>query len=300
LSRLSSKQFNDYITEEIYPILTAPRTFGGFGFNDEKTLTYLRKFKNDVLLYIFQKRLLQNSTEKNISVKKIQDKLFSTEGIERIINAKKAPKTKDLRIIKEIQLYQHLTKRGAGASNQSYRFLKMANKRYNVPESDIITESWNELYKIDNQLALNIAMATMLQSGLNSTPISFTDKIPFELYKAMGDIFGEVEVNVLVDHLKRVNYLKKFNENNIKFYDGFSPSIITKYDKDFVNAERSNEPSTKPKDEEVFEVLELSVGTPNKVDIEAIANQFPDVGISFSEATLKVQREKAEKQVKEC
>lgn len=74
--------------------------------------------------------------------------------------------------------------------------VKLFNKRMTTYDSNILTNSFMELYEIAPTLADAIAVTGIMQSGIANSAISFTDKIPFEVYgKFLRPVIEELQLN---------------------------------------------------------------------------------------------------------
>lgn len=96
--------------------------------------------------------------------------------------------------------------------------IKMYSRRLTAFESNVISEGFRELINANDprvqELGRNLAYLTILQSGLNNSPITFTELIPFEFY---GDIVKAAITSALKEGVDMDNFAEKLaNKQNSK------------------------------------------------------------------------------------
>lgn len=65
--------------------------------------------------------------------------------------------------------------------------IKMFSKKVDAVDSNIITEGWKELFETNPKLAKKLVVFSILQSGLNNSPVSFTQFVPNEYYVPLAN-----------------------------------------------------------------------------------------------------------------
>lgn len=162
--------------------------------------------------------------------------------------------------------------------------VKMYSRRIGAFESNVFTEDFRELLNSNNpkisEFGRNLAYATILQSGLNNSPITFTELIPHDFY---GNIVKQAISNIgqldIEDFTKA--YYNKVNSNlgyrlqdfglteapKIKAADIKEDAVLPKQDDGLINYadDKINSP---------FEGVETIKDT--KLDVQT-ANSFIDL-----------------------
>lgn len=121
------------------------------------------------------------------------------------------------------------------AKKSEVDIIKLFNKRMTTYDSNILTNSFNELYELHPNLADAITVLGLLQSGVATSAISFTDKIPFELYgKFIKPIISEMEINegqvagLSYDYFEYLFYSNNLKNKHVRSYVKELDKILNK------------------------------------------------------------------------
>lgn len=96
------------------------------------------------------------------------------------------------------------------------------NKKMDVIESNRYTNEWRELFNKEEQFAVDLMMSTLIQYGIENSPFTFTNLIPFEVYGDMMNSIlqresqlSEQEKDGLYDDFYNQFFLNNYNDDNI-------------------------------------------------------------------------------------
>jgi hypothetical protein len=232
----------------------------------DKKIKLLSDMKNDLLLYLFHNKEVDYKGNK-VMVKDIADEIQNNNGVVALVKElQEREDTKDLKIVTELYKY-----------SKDNGLIKFHSRQLTLSEQNTVIESFKELMEIDKDAAMQIAIATMLQSGLNRTQLSFTDKVPVSLFQEMlGDV-------VMPDADELQNFMDKVYDETIK--DSGYKKI--NYKKRFGNYKKMEKENAK--------IPELEL-TSNANIAEGVEITKP----SFTEAMKDNAKNKVDEQLKTC
>ncbi len=140
------------------------------------------KIQNDFIGYLLQKY------GKTVNGESISSKVSLLSGDNSL--AKQLIELRKENLIENNPLFDELvgivSNKADGLDN-----VKLYSRRMSAFESNIMTEAFRSMLDSNNprivEFAQNLAYATILQSGLQNSPITFTELIPFDFYNNLAD-----------------------------------------------------------------------------------------------------------------
>lgn len=209
---------------------------------------FMNTVKNDIISF-----LLQNS-KPNPSVSTKLGNYINPLFIDKTTNLPTkialiqeiVPELKDNHFLREIVPVLSRTTRKSGVDTTDVNNLKMFTKRLVKEEQDLITDGWRELFdspRADVQdLASDLMVFALLQSGLNNSSVSFTEFIPQERY---FNIAASLINNVIGDKISIKDFKEKFYKNNYKSNDIVPKDKYGKFQEDNTLVSGMNRPFVK-------------------------------------------------------
>lgn len=170
--------------------------------------------KNDIINFVLQTQPISSIILKN-------EAKIIFQGMSRdLAKAKEHPLTKNNPLIKE--LYPLISPNASReiATSKDLDNIKMFSKKLEAVDQNLLTEGWKNLFEIDEKFAQNLMTFTILQSGLNNSPVSFTQYAPNEQYvKLTSRLLSNPDVDF-------TGFYDKFIRNNYQNND-----VVPKIDK---------------------------------------------------------------------
>lgn len=266
------------------------------GIDLDKTMILI---KNDLISH-----LLQNSKVYGSKLGSYIEAMFinKTSNISRLVaQLRSDPELKDNYLIRELVPILSYTKRDKAVNSDDVNNLKMFSKRLVTEEQNLITDAWRELFEfqtttqsknkseIIQNFASDLMVMAILQSGLNNSPLSFTQFIPNENYY---DVASKLISNVVEDNQElatlMLEFREKFYQNNTKSND-IVPSIkTTKKSSDGIK-HSSNRPYVKVwnNTKKTWKLYKNTYENDGKNNIFVEINKLGD-GFNFKEYSNKV------------
>lgn len=177
--------------------------------------------KNDLITYV-----LQNTVKDGNTLGTLSKELFhGNNSLPKLIaQAKLDPAIKDNLLIRE--MYPLISKSANKdiATPQDLSNIKTFNKKMDSVDANLVTEAYNELYKINPELADKLTKFSILQSGIANSPISYTQYIPNEHYIGITDDL----LKSAKDNPNYGQFFDRFIRNNYKDND-----LVPKANKNF-------------------------------------------------------------------
>jgi len=174
----------------------------------------LNKFTNDFIVYLYSNAY----TEEGSRLSSYVTKLFG-----------KGEKSFTKKVAKFVEANKHKDFFRTNSFLQNLRFIvdepramtdniQLFNNLMNNYDSDTITEDFRELLYMGVPIAKELVYFGMLQSGLNSSHLSYLDNIPFEFYAdiAMEGIGKATLPGGKVDGELVTDYMDQFYRNNFQ------------------------------------------------------------------------------------
>lgn len=116
---------------------------------------------------------------------------------------------------------------------KSIHNLTFHSRRLDALESDLITEGWSEMINANIPLGRDLIEFALLQSGLQGSPMTFVEFIPFEIY---GNIVNSV-ISQEADITDATNYAVQFYINNY-LNDDIVKKVTTSQHERFLKGKR--------------------------------------------------------------
>ena len=243
--------------KQVFDVTNHPtfNEFIGNKWNTDKDLSFTDKYdneedwfktiKNDLISFIYQNYVVNKETNNLVVDEQYKNLLKSkTNGNnislgDQLLNLKE--KHKDL--AKNNILLNLLTIDNSKQQNLTNIKLKKDNIDANL--SNELTQAFNQLLEFSEysgeenteitNFAKNLAQFGFIQSGLNKSPLSFTNIIPQDFYSNnIGQILEEYSKYLDNPEVKKdlEKFYQRFKENNVKFYTVFyeiDPQTKEKY-----------------------------------------------------------------------
>lgn len=161
--------------------------------------------KNDIINFALQTAPLDSFTIKNVAREMFTG---SNSMAKELARAKEDNRLKNNLLIRELFPLVSSNSTDEAPTSKDLDNIKMFSKKLEVADSNLITEGWKELFNLQPQLAQNLVIYTMMQSGLNNSPVSFTQYIPNEYYVPLVSrlLSNEVDFKGFYDKFMRNNY----------------------------------------------------------------------------------------------
>lgn len=172
----------------------------------------LNLVKNDLINYTLQR----TKTEEG----RLSDGIKSLFHGENSL-PKELAKTKENVILKNNllvkELYPIISKTNADsiAKPEDLDNLKTFNRKIDTTDSNLLTEAYKELFRIQPELANKIMTFSILQSGLNNSPITYAQLIPNEEYTHISNRL----LSLMKENPNFGDFEDKFYKNNYKNND---------------------------------------------------------------------------------
>lgn len=186
---------------------------------------FMNTAKNDMLSHLIQNSKVGSSETKigNFIKAIFVDKKSNLAT--SIASLKESPLS-DNYFIRELTPILSRTSRAEAIDSEDVNNLKMFTKRLVVEEQNLVTDAWRELFEYQGTtpqetnyvqgLANDLMVMAILQSGLNNSPLSFTQFIPNEYYFSLS---SKLIDNALDGNVDLNEFREKFYKNNYKSSD---------------------------------------------------------------------------------
>lgn len=179
--------------------------------------------KNEMISHLLQNSKLSGKTVGSFIKSMFVDKETS---IARVVAQLKNTSLANNYLIRELTPILSRTSRTQAVDSTDVDNIKMFTKRLVVEEQNLITDAWRELFEhegstvketeIVQSFANRLMIASLLQSGLNNSPLSFTQFIPNEYYFKLS---SKLIDNALDGNVNLEEFRDKFYKNNYKSND---------------------------------------------------------------------------------
>lgn len=192
------------------------------GMDVEKAMNTV---KNDMISYLIQNSKFGAETKLGNFINAIF--IDKRSNIATTVSSLKESSLGNNYLIRELTPILAKASRKEAINSDDVNNLKMFTKRLVVEEQNLVTDAWRELFEyqgINEQetatvqnLGYDLMYMAILQSGLNNSPLSFTQFIPNEYYLELS---SKLIDNVLDDNsLKLEEFRDKFYKNNYRSND---------------------------------------------------------------------------------
>ena len=213
----TSKMFNSFFFTEkqnvksdlglgiIEDIFTNPDMMKGVKASEKA----IQKAENDAIMYLLSDIKLDDS----ILGDKIKKFFTGENSLPKQLNKIKQEGSDNILINKLIPM---IATRQEGTLMDTDN-IKLLSKILNTYDQNLLLDSWWELYgnPFSQQLALDLLDFSLLQSGLNNSPISFIQYLPSDIYaKRASKVFKQFEQAIANDKYSKGDFLEKFFKNN--------------------------------------------------------------------------------------
>jgi len=191
----------------------------------ERRLELLNAWKKDVLTFLITSKdftMLRNEALSKAMNSRI-DKLFRGENSvpNRVLKIKeivdRGNRDKNSLSSDELKIYNFFKNNKFIEQlnpeidlEKSIHNLTFHSKRLDALEADLVTEGWSEMINANIPLGRDLIEFALLQSGLQGSPMTFVEFIPFEIY---GNIVNST-INQDISITDATNYAVQFYINN--------------------------------------------------------------------------------------
>lgn len=161
--------------------------------------------KNDIINFVIQSTPIEGITIKN----SVRDLYTGEDSLAKILSLAKEHKDyRDNPIIRELFPLVSSNSTNEISDAKALDNIKMFSKKLEAADSNLVTEGWKDLFNLNPQFAQNLMVFTMMQSGLNNSPVSFTQYVPNEHFVPLA---SRLLQNKDVDFK---DFYEKFMSNN--------------------------------------------------------------------------------------
>ena len=175
----------------------------------ESKVKVVDKFKMDIITYLFVTRPFKINGQlykEGVPMYSQIDRLFKGDDSIAHRFEKKKKEYSDRNMV----LFDYL-EANINEDKEGTHHIIARTKKLDALDSNRLTNEWKELFSSDPEFATDLAMASILQYGLQNSPYTFTNLIPADTYSSIMTSILE-DVNTLPDDQRAALYDRYFRE----------------------------------------------------------------------------------------
>ncbi len=193
---IHSKKINGETTEyNNYYNFWVERMFDSYIPFDKK-IRVLDQFKSDYISSVVLTSDIRMGGEPYGNISEMATQLLSgEESIAKLLDLEQQQGNQNI-LIRSLQPIIGRETQKIGDKDVVIDTIKLFDQRLDLIESNTLIEAWGELYAEKPELAKGLAAVTLLQSGLQVSPITYTKYIPAQLYIEIMESAFDNKMNV--------------------------------------------------------------------------------------------------------